>query len=57
MADEGSQNDDALTKEGYERIRAAHEERVRADLAKESEKERQKRLWAEENARRASQLG
>jgi hypothetical protein len=48
---------DALTKADYEKIRATHEAKVRAELAKESEKDRQKRIWAEDNARRNGELG
>jgi hypothetical protein len=48
---------DALTKGDYEKIREAHEAKVRAELAKESEKDRQKRLWAEQNAARNDNLG
>jgi hypothetical protein len=52
-----TKSQDALTKGDYEKIREAHEAKVRAELAQESEKDRQKRLWAEENAARNSQLG
>lgn len=47
MSDE---NSGAMTRKDYEKIRSKDDERIRAELAQESEAQRQKRLWAEENA-------
>jgi hypothetical protein len=43
---------DALTKADYLKLREAHDNKVRSELERESEKDRQKRLWAEQNAAR-----
>lgn len=43
---------EALTRSDYEKIREAHDRKVREELGQESEKERQKRLYIEENRRR-----
>lgn len=47
----------AMTKKDYEDIRREDEERVRRELQQESEKDRQKRLYIEENRRRNGELG
>ena len=52
-----SKTHDALTRGEYEILREAHDEKVRAELAQESEKDRQKRIWAAENAARVADLG
>lgn len=48
---------DALTRSDYEELRKSNDEKVRRELSKESEKDRQKRLWREANASREAELG
>lgn len=43
---------EALTRADYEKIRETHDRKMREELGKESEKDRQKRLYIEENRRR-----
>ena len=57
QASQSVNTNEALTKRDYEKIREAHEAKVRAELAKESEKDRQKREYAERNRSRSDSVG
>lgn len=56
-AGNGGPTHGGMTKRDYERLRQADEDRIRDQLAQESEKDRQKRLYIEENRRRRGELG
>lgn len=56
MSDDGPHGG-AMTRKDYEKIRKSDDERIRSELGEETEAQRQKRLWAEENARRRGDLG
>lgn len=48
---------DALTKGDYDKLHAVNDAKVRSELGKETENERQKRIWAKENEARRGELG